>query len=172
MDFINKINPIQSKLTRINLVIISMVIFSFIYLLLPDTDFSGVNNVTELIKEELLKEKVRKDLKESKTLNGMQEVEEMQKMEGVETFKNLDNNVFHSGDEKIEEEVKEIEEIVEEEYKPENVQNNLFEQFFSRLYFSIITGCLLGYGDMYPVTLRGKFVVMSQALITLIIIVM
>lgn len=166
---------ILKKCNRVTLVIISMLIFSIIYLLLPDSDFSGVNNITELIRDEILKQKVRKDLQESQMINKIDNVsqDEDSIMKGVETFQNLDNNLFNSEQEEaIEEKVKNIEDSVEDEYTPENVNKSIFEQYFSRLYFSIITGCLLGYGDMYPVTARAKFMVMSQALITIIIIVL
>ena len=47
----------------------------------------------------------------------------------------------------------------------------VFLKIFNRLYFSVITGCLLGYGDVYPTSLFLKSFVMIQSLLTVIIII-
>ena len=60
---------------------------------------------------------------------------------------------------------------IKKEYTSKNVEKSIFQRFFDRLYFSIITGCLLGYGDIYPLTNLCKFFVMLQSLLTIIIIV-
>ena len=146
---------------RIILILSSMLIFSILYLLVPDEDFSGVNNISEMIKREVLKEKIKKDIK-SKPGN-------------IETFTDLGthkyNRVYKLKSDTIEKKVERIESQVDDEYTPENVQKSFFEQYFSRLYFSIITGCLLGYGDVYPTTMRAKCIVMLQSLFTIIVIV-
>jgi|TARA_B110000285_G_C14710102_1_gene417410 hypothetical protein len=128
-------------------------------MLYPDEDFTGVNSISELIKKELLKEKVMEDIKKQK---------ENSSTEGFE----LQGSSYDKKSDTIEKDVKKIEETVEDEYTSENIQKSVFEQYFSRVYFSIITGCLLGYGDVYPTTIRCKAAVMTQALLTVIIIVM
>ena len=60
----------------------------------------------------------------------------------------------------------------EEEVNTESIVKTPFENYFNRLYFSIVTGCLLGYGDIYPESIRLKALVTVQALLTIIIIVM
>ena len=61
---------------------------------------------------------------------------------------------------------KEIKEIVSEEetkiYHPKYLQ-----RYLDSLYFSIITSCLLGYGDIYPSTNISKILVSMQAFTTL-----
>jgi hypothetical protein len=129
-------------------------------MIVPDDDFSGVNNISELIKSELLKQKVLKDIGNTSQAEG---------------FKSLNDSNFdnvYKTESTLEKNVEKIGEKVEDEYTPENVQKSIYEQYFSRVYFSIITGCLLGYGDVYPVTTRSKILAMSQALITIIIIVL
>ena len=133
-----------------------MFVFSVIYLLIPDEDFSGVNNIKELIKNELLKKKVIDDINKNTNI--------------IESFGDL-NNSYKMANNSLVNKVEELEEEVKTEYKPEKVEIGFFEKYFSRLYFSIVTGCLLGYGDVYPITIRSKILVMLQSLITIIVIV-
>jgi len=65
--------------------------------------------------------------------------------------------------EKVKEDVKNIVRNEEDKiYKP-----NYFQRYLDSLYFSIITSCLLGYGDIYPITNLSKILVSIQGLITL-----
>ena len=139
-----------------------MFIFSILYLLLPDQDFSGVNNISELIKREILKDKVRSDIKNNTNI-----------IEGLNTLSNtVYKNTTQLDSNNIVDDVEKIEHIVEDEYTSENINKTIIEQYFSRIYFSIITGCLLGYGDVYPISMRAKLIAMIQALFTIIVIVL
>lgn len=150
------------KKHKVIIILISMFTFSILYLLLPDEDFSGVNNISELIKRELLKDKVRTDIKKNVNL-----------IEGLNTLSNtVYKNSIQLDSDALIDDVEKIEHIVEDEYNTENINKSLFEQYFSRIYFSIITGCLLGYGDVYPISIRAKFIAMMQALFTIIVIVL
>lgn len=61
---------------------------------------------------------------------------------------------------------RDVEKIVEEEGK--RIKEQSFTQkYLDCLYFSIITSCLLGYGDIYPITNISKILVSIQALVTL-----
>jgi tetrahydromethanopterin S-methyltransferase subunit B len=150
------------KKHKVIIILISMFTFSILYLLLPDEDFSGVNNISELIKREILKDKVRTDIKKNVNL-----------IEGLNTLSNtVYKNSIQLDSDALIDDVEKIEHIVEDEYNTENINKSLFEQYFSRIYFSIITGCLLGYGDVYPISIRAKFIAMMQALFTIIVIVL
>tara|TARA_B110000503_G_C7170293_1_gene423921 strand:- start:2894 stop:3277 length:384 start_codon:yes stop_codon:yes gene_type:complete len=75
------------------------------------------------------------------------------------------NEPFYSqyNKQKVKRDVKDI--VSDEEkkiYKP-----NYYQRYLDSLYFSIITSCLLGYGDIYPITNLSKIMVSIQALITL-----
>ena len=48
-----------------------------------------------------------------------------------------------------------VEKIVEKEDEKIHEQG-IFQRYLDCLYFSIITSCLLGYGDIYPITAGGK----------------
>ncbi|GAQ49470.1 potassium channel protein [Flavobacterium psychrophilum] len=50
-------------------------------------------------------------------------------------------------------------------YSCGNYLNKDFTHWFDALYFSIITSSSIGYGDFYPVTIFGKFLVSMQALL-------
>ena len=53
---------------------------------------------------------------------------------------------------------RDVEKIVEEEGK--RIKEQSFTQkYLDCLYFSIITSCLLGYGDIYPITNISKILV-------------
>ena len=47
-----------------------------------------------------------------------------------------------------------------------------FEHWFDPIYFSFITSATIGYGDFYPITPMGKFLVSSQSVIFLIFVVL
>ena len=57
-------------------------------------------------------------------------------------------------------------------YSCGNYLNAKFNHWFDAIYFSIITSSSIGYGDFYPVTLYGKVLVSTQALIFLIFVVL
>jgi len=123
-------------------------IFTFLYMIFDDDDFGGVNKVEELIKEEVLKEKIKKEIKE--------------KWADLETVK---------GEIAIEEKTKEVKkDVKEKEIKEEKIKPNLWQKFFNRLYFSVITGTTLGYGDIYPVSNGVKLLTMLHSLSTIILI--
>tara|TARA_X000000950_G_C13815146_1_gene619449 strand:- start:750 stop:1217 length:468 start_codon:yes stop_codon:yes gene_type:complete len=153
--------PLDKK-HKVLTILLSMFIFSILYLLLPDQDFSGVNNISELIKREILKDKVRSDIKNNTNI-----------IEGLNTLSNtVYKNTTQLDSNNIVDDVEKIEHIVEDEYTSENINKTIIEQYFSRIYFSIITGCLLGYGDVYPISMRAKLIAMIQALFTIIVIVL
>jgi len=131
---------------------LSITLFSVIYLFFDDDNFSGVNYVKEKVKEEVLKKKVEKNI---------------QKETDKEPFSNVDDL-----DTKINETVKQAKDDVEQkELIDEKMNVSLGQKFFNRVYFSISTGTLLGYGDIYPITNLCKIVVMCQTLITISLIV-
>ena len=57
-------------------------------------------------------------------------------------------------------------------YASGNYLNQAFTHWFDAVYFSIITSSSIGYGDFYPVTTFGRFLVSSQALLFLFFVVL
>tara|TARA_A100001015_G_scaffold318385_1_gene438144 strand:+ start:1405 stop:1713 length:309 start_codon:yes stop_codon:yes gene_type:complete len=56
---------IKKKINKIYILLFSMLIFSFLYMLLSDNDFEGVNKYKEIVKEEVIKNKVQKEIVEN-----------------------------------------------------------------------------------------------------------
>lgn len=133
---------------KVLLVITSMIFFSFVYMFISDDEWYGVNKMKDIVKEEITKDKIE-DATDTRR-------------EGFSTEPGINKNkeiIAEIG--KAEKKVDEI-----------GIVKSQFETYFNRLYFSIITGCLLGYGDIYPESMRLKSIVILQALLTIIIIVM
>lgn len=135
---------------------ISIAVFSIIYLILDDNHFSGVNYIKEKIKEEVIKKKVEKEIDESDP-------------EVLESFTGLNyNNVEQTLDETTKDVKKEIK---DKELVSEKIDVPISQKFFNRIYFSISTGTLLGYGDIYPTTNICKLIAMIQSLFTISLII-
>ena len=153
----------QINTTKIYILLLIMFIFSIIYTFLDDTHFEGVNKYKEIIKEEIIKKKANKEIIENfKDINN--------------TFDNsLINNNNNNNSKKetiIDETTKETEADVEKnELNPEKVKPTLSNKYFNRLYFSIVTGCLLGYGDIYPVSNISKLLCVCQGVTTVCLII-
>ena len=139
---------------KIKTLILVTVTFSLMYLFLDDLDFHGVNVVQEKIKDELIEKTVEKEINENVP----------------EAFKNKGSNLLpnRSSDLQIEMATEEVKDDVKsKDLQAENIEPSLIKKYFNRLYFSINTGCLLGYGDIYPVGNIAKFLAMVQAFITI-----
>lgn len=64
---------------------------------------------------------------------------------------------------------KDIQKIVKDDEK--KIENpNVSQRLFDRVYFSTITACLLGYGDIYPATNMTKFLSAMQSFCTVCLI--
>lgn len=62
-----------------------------------------------------------------------------------------------------------IEEVVKEDEK--KIENpSITQSLFDRIYFSTITACLLGYGDIYPATNTMKALAAFQSFLTVCLI--
>jgi hypothetical protein len=57
-------------------------------------------------------------------------------------------------------------------YKRGNYLNHPFHHWFDPIYYSFVTASSIGYGDFYPVTPTGKFLVSLQSIIFLTFVVM
>ena len=136
----------QSKYhKKVSLFFLSILVFSFIYSLLDASHFHGINPVQDKIKDDLV-EKEADEVKEKLQTMG---------------YKYTSNEK-----QKLKQDVKEV--VKDDDKKIENP--NFLQNFFDRLYYSINTACLLGYGDIYPATNVTKGIVCIQSLITLVLI--
>ena len=162
-------NLIKVKFNKISILVCLMFLFSFIYMLFDDSHFSGVNKFKEIVKEEVIKDKAKQEIKEN--YDNLKEYYNDNKIINKTKFsENYSNNIV---EEKVIDNVaKETEEEVKkEDLSIEKVEPNLIKKYFDRLYFAIITGCLLGYGDIFPITYTSKTLAGIQGLLTVSLIV-
>ena len=150
------------KFNKIQILFFLMFFFSLIYMLLDDSHFEGVNKFKEIVKEEVIKDKVQQQIKET-----------FQLYENLDAYYKENKVIKQEKDDKIIDEVaKEAEkEAKKDELEVEKVEPSLFTKYLNRLYFAVITGCLLGYGDIYPVSNTSKLLTAVQGLLTVSLII-
>jgi len=153
-------NLIRFKFNKIQILLFLMVFFSLIYMLLDDSHFEGVNKFKEIVKEEVIKDKAIKEIKEN--------------FDNLKEFYN-DNSILDKNTQKenvMDVAAKEVEkEVKNEDLDPTKVDPSVIMKYFNRLYFAIVTGCLLGYGDIYPVSKTSKLFAGLQGLLTVSLII-
>ena len=155
--------------SKIQILFFLMFIFSLLYMLLDDEHFEGVNKFKEIVKEEVIKDKAKQEIKEN-----YDNLKKYYNDNKVLNQKNISENTSTNlVEEKVIDDVaKETEqEVKKEDLSIEKVEPNLIKKYFDRLYFAIITGCLLGYGDIFPVTYTSKTLAGIQGLLTVSLIV-
>ena len=123
--------------------------FTIIYLLLDDTNFSGINKIQQILRDEFIKKEVKKKINIENYTNYLNEEKEKDKDNAIDKTKNEVENA-----------------IEDDELTPEKIDQSILQKIFNRLYFSITTGCLLGYGDIYPISNIAKSISMVQSLFT------
>jgi len=165
------------KRNKVYFLILCMIIFSFLYLLLDDKHFSGVNKYREEIRNEVVKDMVKKELVEN-----FSTIEDEKEEEGEEKNTSLKTNVVFKPLDPIEFKTQKEEKIIDKETKKakkdvyktditiESLKPTISQQLYDRLYFSITTGTLLGYGDIVPITNTSKLLSMIQSICTIALI--
>jgi len=156
---------------KIYYLIIFMIIFSLVYLLLDDSNFSGVNKYKETIKEEVIKDIAEDKLVETFNLNKKEEERALEK--DILPYIDDSNELYkmfktEKALNKTTEEAKE--DVLEKEIVLENIEPTIMQKLYNRMYFSVNTGCLLGYGDIYPKTNLCKLISMMHSLSTIALI--
>ena len=150
------------KTGKLYLLLVFSAFFSILYMFLDDKHFKGVNAVRETIKKEVIKKKVEQKLA---TSVGPQET--------FFDFANRqpDNNA--QVDNELDKATKTVkQEVSEDELSVDKIETSTFQRIFDRMYFSITTSTLLGYGDIYPVSNLSKLIVMIQSMLTVSLIVL
>ena len=170
-------NLIRFRFNKIQILLFLMLFFSLIYTLLDDSHFEGVNKFKELVKEEVIKDKVQAKIMEN--MSNYKETNNNNNNNNTNNSNNSNNDLetYYSKNKIIEEKIidkteKDTEkEVKKEELAIEKVQPSLTNKYLNRLYFAIITGCLLGYGDIFPVSKTSKLLASLQGLLTVSLII-
>jgi len=148
LDIIKIIKTTFLKGKIYTLIMLSL-FFTIIYLLLDDTNFSGINKIQQILRDEFIKKEVKKKINIENYTNYLNEEKEKDKDNAIDKTKNEVENA-----------------IEDDELTPEKIDQSILQKIFNRLYFSITTGCLLGYGDIYPISNIAKSISMVQSLFT------
>ena len=164
-------NLVRFQFNKIQILFFSMLFFSLVYMLLDDKHFEGVNKFKEIVKEEVIKDKVKKEITENYA--------NLDSKETIEIDNSLDNSLdkYYTKNKVIEEQIidkatKESEiDTNNEELDSTKVDPSLFTKYLNRLYFAVVTGCLLGYGDIFPVSNISKTLAALQGLLTVSLII-
>ncbi len=172
------------KQNKVYFLLLSTIIFSLIYLCLGDKHFHGVNKFKQEVRDEVVKDVVRKELVENFDLDS-ENTSELSPGTlrtgvlgpGMLGLGLLDHNpepglIKTAKEEKIiDKETKEAKkDVIKTDITVENVKQSPLQSLYNRLYFSIVTGTLLGYGDIYPITNTSKLLAMIQSLCTIALI--
>ena len=149
---------------KLTVLIISFVFFSILYMVLDDNHFSGVNFIKDTIKKEVIKKKIKSELQETATAAP------------IEYFSVSNQFQRHTDKVKtdiaIEDVTKNVtQDVANDDLKEEKINVSPFQRLFDRAYFSMNTSCLLGYGDIFPISNIAKLISMIQSLVTVSIIV-
>ena len=123
-----------------------------IYSLLDNSHFEGINPIQDKLKEQEIEEKT----------------DEINQEVLFEPFYSpLLSQIDSENEEETQEEIKENVKKVVEDDEQKLKSGSFYQNFFDKLYFSVITACLVGYGDIYPSTNVVKIIVSIQTLTTL-----
>ena len=154
--------PMLIKNYKIYFLILFMFLFSLIYLVLDDSNFSGVNKYSQAVREQVVKNLVKKELVEP----FVNEEKELQTdLEYIPYDPAL--TITAKEEDAIQETTEEAKkDVIKTDITVESLKPSLSQKLYNRLYFSINTGCLLGYGDVYPTTNLCKLLTMIQSLST------
>lgn len=123
--------------------VILILCFGLFYTFLDASNFQGLNPIQDKIKDNIVEDNIVEE-----------EVREFYK-----NYKDIDTQALKEN----------VEEVVEKEEEKIKTPST-FQNVFDKLYFSTITSCLLGYGDIYPATNTTKALTALQSFLTVALI--
>ena len=161
---------------KVYTLILSCVMFAFIYMLLDDSNFSGINIIQDDIRSELIKKEVKKEVPEDLGDDAApaNKVENFSGVVWEEITSTITEDEIKEQEKSaaIKEKTEDVKKTIkDQELAPGKITPGFGQQFFDRFYFSISTGCLMGYGDIYPTSNIAKVICMIQSTFTLALIV-
>ena len=154
----------NKNIFKIKLLIISILIFSIFYSFLNDSHFRGLNVIEDQLENRLAEKQLKKDIK------AIRENFNNPTHKKIDKLLEKDEKDYVDIEDSDVEKIKKIKQV-DETVKDKKLLQPLYVRYFNRLYFTVVTACLLGYGDIYPYTFICKLFAMLQALITVSIIV-
>lgn len=156
----------SKNLFKIKLLIISILFFSILYSFLSDSHFRGLNVIEDQLENKLAESALNKDIKNIKE-NYYSDTRTNKKIDKIKNIREEDYESIKDVDVEKIKKIKQVDQTVDEK----KLLQPAYVRYYNRLYFTVVTACLLGYGDIYPYTFLCKLFAMLQALITVSIIV-
>ena len=158
---------------KLMILLLSSIFFSILYMFLDDNHFSGVNFVKETIKQEVIKQKINSEIETQPKNVALESMSSIDNTNSYVTSSNFaDYNKQKETDAAIADATKEVSiDVKTDDLDADNINVSAYQRMFDRLYFSLNTSCLLGYGDIYPISNTAKVITMVQALVTVSLIV-
>ena len=151
----------NKNIFKIKLLVFSIILFSILYSFLGDSNFKGLNLIEDELENKLAKEQLNLDLKRIYKVKFKNLINTLQEEDQEE---NIEDEDYHK------KRIKSVQDIINN-IKNKKITQPIYIRYYNRLYFTVVTACLLGYGDIHPNTIICKFFAMLQALITVFIIV-
>jgi len=143
---------------KLLMLFLSFIFYGFVYFVFcHDSEFGGINILQDYLKRELVAKYVEKVKKQDISQHAEDKI--ASKIQKGEVNPETDTQFKRDVDADVEN--------VEEEV----TSKNLFQQFYDRFYFSVVTGTTLGYGDIYPVSNKVKFLTLCQVMTTIYVLV-
>jgi len=158
MASLSKMTMKNVAIRKVTSIFFTFLVFGIIYTLFCyDYEFGGINLIQDELKKKLVDTYVEKVKKRDITTSEQSDIA----------------NKLHTGEIDTEEDLVLKAEIDTETLNVDkNVTGkNIFQQFFDRFYFAVVTGTTLGYGDIYPVSNKVKVLSILQLFATIYILV-
>ena len=162
----SNVNASNIVLTKLGVLVTSFIIFALIYYFLcKDSEFSGINLLQDELSSSLVKTFLEKVKKNELSYSSVKEIGEQIKEGDIDPTEDSgeDTRREKQAKEELDPETTKITKSVTEKHP--------LQQFYDRLYFSVVTGTTIGYGDIYPQSNKVKFICMLQVFTTIAILI-
>lgn len=167
---------IKSSYRKFIFLLTGILFFTCVYMLFDDSHFSGINQLQETIRNEILEKNTEKITKLDRKKQNVTEPFQSNPIlnstpkETPDNDVDIDLNVDQRSDfNNLTSEIIEVKQKLKDDVKNE-LHKNFFQKFFERFYFACVTGTTLGYGDIFPRTNITKVFALLQLFFTIFII--
>lgn len=159
MSSLSKLSRKHIALGKVMSIFFTFLLFGVIYTIFcDDYEFGGINLIQDELRKKLVDTYVEKVKKRDISTIGQSDIA----------------NKLHTGEVDTEQDVSLKAEIDTETLNVDKniTKKHIFQEFFDRFYFAVVTGTTLGYGDIYPVSNKVKMLSILQLFTTIYILIL